>query len=453
MVHTEKKTRAMDMTSGSIAKLLIFFAVPLMVGNLFQLLYNTVDSLVVGNFVGREALAAVGSTTSVINTLVMFFNGTSVGAGVVISRYFGAKNDYRLHQAVETTIALTLLCGVILTGIGIKVTPFLLKFMDTPDDVLPSASVYLRIYFSGVSGLLMYNMGSAILRAVGDTKRPLLFLCFSSIMNMILDLIFVLVFHQGIAGVAYATIISQFLSAILILVVLTRSTENYRFVWKDLQVEKDILNQILVIGLPAGLQQSITSFSNVYVQSYINGFGSACMAGWSCYTKIDQLIMLPLQSMSQAATTFVGQNIGAGNLKRAKKGTNTALGIASLITFASASVLWLSASYLVRLFNQETEVVFYGVLFLRLCVFFTVFCCPNQIVSGSLRGVGDSKTPMFILLFSFVLFRQIYLYTITQITDSVYAVGLGYPVGWIVCSLLVEAYYLSGKWEKRVMMD
>lgn len=228
------------MTSGSITKLLIMFAVPLVIGNLFQQLYNTVDSLVVGNFVGSHALAAVGSTTSIINMIVMFFTGTSIGAGVVISRYYGAHDDEKLHIAVETTMAVTFICGIILTGLGIVVAPFMLKFMSTPEDVLPSASIYLKIYFSGVFGLLVYNMGSAILRAVGDTKRPLYFLCLSSVMNIGLDLLFVVGFGMAIEGVAYATIISQFVSAILVLIVLTRSKENYRLTWKDLRIDKKI---------------------------------------------------------------------------------------------------------------------------------------------------------------------------------------------------------------------
>ena len=332
MSHEHKKLKAVDMTSGSIVRHLIMFTIPLLFGNLFQQLYNTVDSLVVGNFVGSEALAAVGSTTSIVNMLVLFFNGVSIGAGVVISRYFGSHNDEKLHLAVETTIAVTFICGVILTGIGIYIAPFMLELMDTPDDVLPLSSEYLQIYFGGISGLLVYNMGSGILRSVGDTRRPLLFLGFSSIMNIILDLWFVISFHMGVAGVAWATIISQFASAALVLLVLTKSTENYRLVWKDLRIEKKILKQILMIGLPSGLQQSITAFSNAYVQSYINYFGSSCMAGWSCYTKIDQFVMLPMQSIGQAATTFVGQNLGARDVKRARKGTNVALGLSTIIS-------------------------------------------------------------------------------------------------------------------------
>ena len=418
------------MTSGSITKLLIMFAVPLVIGNLFQQLYNTVDSLVVGNFVGSHALAAVGSTTSIINMIVMFFTGTSIGAGVVISRYYGAHDDEKLHIAVETTMAVTFICGIILTGLGIVVAPFMLKFMSTPEDVLPSASIYLKIYFSGVFGLLVYNMGSAILRAVGDTKRPLYFLCLSSVMNIGLDLLFVVGFGMAIEGVAYATIISQFVSAILVLIVLTRSKENYRLTWKDLRIDKRIFRQILMIGLPTGFQQSLTSFSNVYVQSYINTFGSSCMAGWSSYSKIDQFVFLPMQSIGQASTTFMSQNLGSRNLPRAKKGTGVALRLASAHHLRQCRGSFpLCAAACRDLFNQEPDVVRYGTMFLRMNVFMLAFCCPNQVVAGAMRGAGDSRTPMLIMLFSFVLFRQIYLYIATSICNTAAVVGFGYPVG------------------------
>ena len=258
---------------------------------------------------------------------------------------------------------------------------------------------------------------------------------------------------MGVAGVAYATIISQFASAALVLLVLTKSTENYRLVWKDLSIDKGILKQILRIGLPSGLQQSLTAFSNAYVQSYINHFGSSCMAGWSCYTKIDQFVFLPMQSIGQAATTFVGQNLGAGDLKRAKKGTNVALGLATGISLVLAAILWLLAPQFVELFNRDEQVVVYGVLFLRLCLFFMVFCGPNQVISGALRGAGNAKIPMIVLLFSYVVFRQAYLFAATSIANVPSVVGFSYPAGWIVCSLILEIYYLSGRWEKHLDMN
>lgn len=441
----------MDMTSGSAVRLLIAFALPLLLGNLFQQLYNTVDVLVVGNFVGKEALAAVGSSTVIVNTLVLFFNGVSIGASVVIGQNYGAHDKKGLHLAIETTMAITFLCSVLFTAIGVGMVPFMLRFMSTPEDVLPSASIYLRIYFSGIAGLLIYNMGSGILRAVGDTKRPLYFLCFSSITNIILDLLFVLVFHLGIAGVAYATILSQFLSALLVLWFLSRSQDIYRLTWRDLRIEKPILKRILEIGLPAGIQSALTCFSNVFVQSYINSFGANCMAGWSCYTKIDQFLMLPLQSMGQSATTFVSQNIGAKNYTRAKNGTYSALAIALIIALSGASILWLSAPYIVALFNQDPSVIEHGVLFLRLCVFFMAFCCFNQVISGALRGAGKSKVPMVIMLYSFVLFRQIYLFIATRIYNHPTVVGFGYPAGWILCGTSLILYYRFSGWEKKMM--
>ena len=438
------------MTGGSISKLLIAFAIPLLMGNLFQQLYNTVDSLVVGNFVGKEALAAVGSTTPIINTLVMFFGGVAVGASVIISRYFGAHDDEKLHTAIETTMALTFVSSILCTVLGIYIAPALLRFMDTPEDVLPEAATYLKIYFAGVSGLLIYNMTSGILRAVCDTKRPLYFLILSSIMNIVLDLIFVIYFHMGIAGVAYATIISQFVSSILVLTILTRSTENYRFVWKDLCFNKKMLSQICKVGFPVGLQQAVTSFSNVYVQSYINSFGSSCMAGWSSYVKIDSFLMLPLQSMAQASTTFASQNIGAKNVKRVKDGTKTALLLSSAVIFVLAAILWIFAPQMTALFNQDPEVIYYGTLFLRLCVFAVVLCCPNQIYAGTLRGAGDAKNPMYIMLFSFVVFRQIYLYLVNRFAYSPYTIGFGYPAGWLLCTILMTVCYRFSGWEKKI---
>ena len=450
MSQKPAKSNTMDMTEGSIVKLLVAFSIPLLMGNIFQQLYNTVDSLVVGNFVGKEALAAVGSTGPVINTLITFFGGLSLGATVIISRFFGAHDDEKLHSAIETTMALTFISGIICTFLGIYAAPWLLRFMDTPEDVMPEASTYLRIYFAGVSGLLLYNIGSGILRAVGDTKRPLYFLILSSIMNIVLDLVFVIAFDMGIAGVAYATTISQFVSAILILILLTKSKENYRFVWKDLHINMLLVRQVCSIGMPAGLQQAITSFSNVYVQSYINGFGSGCMAGWSSYSKIDMFVMLPMMSIAQAITTFASQNIGANNLERAKKGTKTALIMSVGIAFTIAGLLWIFAPQFARLFSQEEDVAYYCVLFLRQNIFFFVTSAVTQVYSGTLRGAGNSKTPMILMLTSYVAFRQVYLFIVKKVCYTPSLVGFGYPAGWMLCALLTTLYYWFSGWDKKL---
>jgi putative MATE family efflux protein len=435
-------TTAKDMTSGSIVKQILFFSLPLMFGNIFQMLYNTVDSIVVGNYVSTQALAAVGSTNMIINMLVFFFNGFSVGAGVIISRFFGAKENDRLHKAIETTMAATFIFCVILTIVGILGVKPMLRFMATPEDVLEDATTYLTIFFMGFSGLLIYNMGSGILRAVGDTIRPLYFLILTSIMNIVLDLVFVKGLHFGIEGVAYATIISQFVSAFLILRLLIRTHDIYRLSLKDLGIDKEIVKLIFIVGLPAGIQQVITAFSNVFVQSYINYFGSACMAGWSSYNKLDSFIMLPMQSMAMAATTFVSQNIGAGKVKRAEEGTRTAVIMSLVTTGFIALMLYIFARPAIRMFSAEEAVIEFGALFIHTNVFFLMFNCINHTLAASLRGRGDSKGPMIIMLSTFVALRQIYLFTITHyVANTPKLVGFGYPVGWMSCCVVEVTYY------------
>ncbi|MCR5272685.1 MAG: MATE family efflux transporter [Lachnospiraceae bacterium] len=429
------------MTDGSIVKHLISFAVPLMIGNIFQLLYNTIDSIVVGHFVGKEALAAVGSTGTIINVLVMFFNGISIGAGVVISRYFGAKDNKNLHTSVETTMAMTFIFSVIFTLIGVLGVKPMLHFMSTPEDVFDAATIYLRIYFAGISGLLIYNMGSGILRAVGDTKRPLMFLILCSVLNTILDLVFVIFFKMGISGVGYATIISQFISAFLILVLLTKTDDIYKLVWKDLSLNMKIFKQILDVGLPTAIQSMITSFSNVFVQSYVNVFGSSIMAAWSCLNRVEQYIFFPIQSMSSAATTFVSQNIGAGKPKRADKGTWVSIGLIVGLTVITATVAFIFAEPATAVFTSDSEVIYYGALFTRLSAYFLILNSINHTLAGALRGRGNSKAPMVIMLIAFVAIRQIYLYIGTMLVDSVYIVGLAYPVGWTSCCIIELLYY------------
>ncbi len=435
------------MTDGPITTHLIAFSVPLLLGNIFQMLYNTVDSIVVGNFVGKEALAAISSTTMIVNIMIFFFNGFSIGGGVVIGQYLGARKMKELHRTVETTIAVTILFGIFFTFAGFLLVPFMLRLMQTPEDVFPQAKLYLEIYFSGALGLLIYNMGSGILRAVGDTKRPLYFLIFTSILNTVLDLVFVIVFKAGIAGAAIATIISQFISAIMVLVLLTRADDIYKLTWSDLRIDLPILKFIMQIGLPAGVQSMITSVSNVFVQSYINGFGSGCMAGWGAYNKLDSFIFLPINSLGQAATTFVSQNIGAARIDRANRGTVRALQMAVGVTFAIASVLVLFAPAATGLFTSDDEVIYYGSLFIRMNTFFLIFNAINHVLAGALRGRGESKIPMICMLSCFVVIRQIYLFIGSRIAYNPYVVGFGYPVGWMTCCAaeLICFYFIVRK--------
>lgn len=439
-----------DMTQGSISKLLFAFAVPLMLGNLFQQLYNTVDSLIVGNFVSKQALAAVGCTGPIINTLIGLFSGLAAGASVVISQYYGAKDEEKLGKAVHTTVMLTLVTCVVLTVVGVWATPLMLELMDTPSDVILEAELYLRIYFGGVSGLLLYNIGSGILRAVGDSTRPLYFLIFSAVMNTVLDLFFVAVLEQGIAGAAIATIISQFVSAILVMLLLLRSREPYRLELSRLRMHKGMLRRICNIGIPSSLQMGITAFSNIFVMGYINHFESSCMAGWTAYNKLDALAMLPMQSLSLALTTFVGQNLGAGDLKRAKSGPKYGLIMGFIVTLMILVPMMVFAPQLTALFNDDKEVIEFGTLFVRLCSPFYVAFVINQVYSGALRGAGDTKNTMYIMLFSFVAFRQLYLFIVSRLGATAGVIALGYPMGWMMCSALLLIYYYKGHWARKL---
>ena len=440
----------MDMTEGTIWKQLVLFALPLLAGNVFQQLYNTVDSIVVGNFVGADALGAVTSVAPAINTLVGLFMGMSSGASVVISQFFGARNNTQLRKSVHTSIVTTTLLAFVFMLVGYYMTPPMLRFMKTPDSITPLATTYLRIYFLGILGLMIYNMGSAILRAVGDSRRPLYFLILTSIMNVVLDLLFVIVFHLGVAGVAYATIISQFVSAILIMIVLFRSQECYSLRWNEMKIDQSMLGRIVYIGLPAGLQMAITSFSNVFVQSYINNFGAASTSGWGAYGRIDSFVILPMQSLALAATTFVGQNAGAGRVERIRTGIRTTLTLAIACTLAVCIPEFIIAPHVISLFSRDPQVMYYGALFIRLNCLFDVLCCMNQVHAGALRGMGDAKVPMFIMLGSFVVFRQIYLFIMSHLTGSIYPIALGYPAGWLVCSILMFLYFHYSHWDQKI---
>lgn len=437
---TEKST-ARDMTQGPILRQLVFFSFPLMLGNVFQLLYNMVDSIIVGNFVSKQALAAIGSTTVIVSMIVFFFSGFATGAGVVIGNNFGARNMDRLHDAVHTTVAATFIFSLLLTLLGTAAVRPMLVIMRTPEDVFRDAALYLRIYIGGISGLLIYNMGSGILRAVGDSIRPLGFLILTSVLNILLDLFFVIVLKLGIAGAAVATILSQFVSAALILLLLTRTRDIYRLDWKELHIDFPILKKIFSIGMPTALQAVITSFSNIFVQGYINAFGSDVMAGWSCYNKLDHFIFLPMQSMSVASTTFVSQNAGAGNERRSRRGTFLAILITCLVIGVTAAVLTFFAPAAVRMFSPDEAVIRYGAMFIRTNAFFLIFNGIAQVLAGALRGRGDSRGPMVIMLFNFVVVRQIYLYWVTHfVANTPHLVGFGYPVGWVLCCVMELIY-------------
>ena len=438
---TGKKSEV-DMTEGSISRHLISFAFPLLIGNIFQMLYNMVDTWVVGNFVNDAAFSAVGSVGPMINMLIGFFGGLASGAGVVISQYFGAGREDRVRDTVHTAITLTAILSVIFTAIGLFMIPYFLSFSNTPESVIPESTTYLTVYFAGITGLLFYNMGAGILRAVGDSTRPFLFLLVSAVINTVLDLWFVLGFDMGVAGVAYATIIAQGVSAILVIITLMRTRSCVRFSFRHLCLKWEMLKKIFRVGLPAAIQMAVTSFSNIFVQSYINNFGEACMGGWTAYGKIDQILLLPIQSLALASTTFLGQNLGKNNVDRARAGLRSALMISVGTSLVLMVPVMIFAPHLVAFLNDSPEVVEFGTLFLRWISPFYVLCCFNQIYAGGLRGAGNSRAPMIIMLSSFVVYRQIYLFVVANfVSNTIIPIMMAYPTGWMVASLLTWLYY------------
>jgi len=452
-ILTPKKGKDVDMTQGNIAKHIISFAIPLLLGNIFQQLYNMVDTWVVGNFVSNEAFSAVGSVGPIINMLIGFFMGLSSGAGVVISQYYGARRHEDVQKAVHTSIVMTLVIGVVFTGIGIAMTPFMLQLMKTPANVLPESTAYLTIYFSGLLGLMVYNIGSGILRAVGDSQRPFYFLVICAILNTVLDLLFVLVFRIGVQGVALATILSQAISAILVLITLLRTDECIKIRISSLRIHWDILKKIISVGIPAAIQMAITAFSNIFVQSYINYFGSDVMSGWTAYAKVDQVIFLPMQSIALASTTFVGQNLGSNQVERAKKGVGLSITIAVISTVIMMIPVLIFAGPIVGFFNSKPEVVEYGALLLHWITPFYVLCCFNQVYSGALRGAGDSRAPMVIMIGSFVVFRQIYLFIMSHICNEIIPIAMSYPAGWLLSSVLTTIYFYKVNLGKNRLVD
>ena len=438
---TRSERLEVDMTQGNISRHIITFALPLLLGNIFQQLYNMVDAWGVGNYVSKAAFSAVGSVGPISNTLIGFFSGLATGAGAVISQLYGAKDEDRVRSSVHTAMLMTLLLGVLFIGIGIALTPAMLKLMNTPSDAWADASTYLYVYFAGILGLMVYNMGSGILRAVGDSRRPFYFLLVCAGLNTVLDLYFVLRLHMGVEGVALATIIAQFISAALVVLVLLRSDSCVKLEFCRLKIHWDILKRIFMIGFPAGLQMAVTAFSNVFVQSYINFFGTDCMAGWAAFSKMDQFRMLPIQSLAMSATTFVAQNLGAAQAERAKRGTWTAVSISALCTAMISLPAYIFAPSVTAFFNSEPGVIRYGALIIRWIIPFGMLSCINQVLAGALRGAGNSRAPMIIILSSFVAVRQVYLFIMSRLCNQVVPIVLSYPAGWIICAILMLAYY------------
>ena len=453
------KKAEVNMTSGPIVPQIVNFAIPILLGMLFQQLYNTVDTWVVGNFVGKNSFSAVGTLAPVTNFVISFFTGFSTGASVIISHYFGANDRENVSKTTHTFVAATMIMCVVLTFLGIALIPLMLIILKSPAEVANEQSIYLTIYFGGITGLLLYNMGSAILRAVGDSRHPFLFLVVSAVLNIILDLVFVIVFKLGTAGVAYATILAQMVSGILVLVVLFRTDTSVKLNIKKLKLDGRILFKIFKVGLPSALQMSITSFSNVFVQSYINQFGADVMGGWSAYNKIDQVVFLPMMSIALATQTFVGQNLGSGEMQRARDGVRISLYMSLISTAVLIAIVVPTAKYIVKFFIESSEegVIYYGALFMTYLTLFYIFPCFNQIYGGALRGCGRPGIPMAAMLGSFVAFRQVYLFVMSRyISNTIMAIAMGYPAGWLLCSIIHTVAYkicfTDEKLQKRTLV-
>ena len=434
------------MTEGSIWKKILFFSIPLILGNLFQQLYNTVDSIIVGNYIGSEALAAVGSSGSLINLLIGFCIGASAGAGVVIAQFYGAQDKEGVRKAVHTTIAIAIAAGAILTIVGIVTTPLLLKAMGTPKEVFDQASIYLKVYFGGILFSVVYNMSAGILNAVGNSKRSLVYLIIAATSNIFLDLLFVVVFKMGIVGAAIATDISQLLSCIFIILFLVRSEDVYRVKLKDIRCYDNLLGKILKIGLPTGVQNIVISLSNVIVQSSVNSFGAVAMAGFAAYIKVDGFNILPVLSFSMAATTFVGQNVGAGRFDRVKKGMYVSVAMGIIYTVCTGILLLAFAPQVIGVFTQNGKVVEYGVYIMRFfCPFYWMLGILH-ILAGTIRGTGKTMQAMVVFLFSLCIFRVLWIWGAMSVSHKIGGVMLGYPLSWLVGLVMILIYVWKGNW-------
>lgn len=435
------------MTEGKISKKIIVFALPIFLGNLFQQLYNIVDSLVVGNVLGKEALAAVSSTGSLVFLIVGFINGVFVGASVIISRYFGAKNTKDLTVAVHNTIILGLIAGIIITIVGMGLSPVFLRFMGTPDDVFNNSVLYLRIYFAGGIAISMYNACMGIFQAVGDSRHPLYYLITAAILNTILDILLVAVFDFGIAGAAVATVISQFVSAVLGFTKLLKVDGVHRVTLSNIKINPAMSLRLIKMGLPTGVQNSVIAFANVIVQSNINKFGSVAMAGCGSYSKLEGFAFLPITSFSMALTTFIGQNLGAGQYERVKKGARFGILTGVLLAEIVGIILWIFAPILIRIFTGEPDVIAYGVKQMRTESLFYFLLALSHCLAGILRGAGKTNIPMIVMLISWCAIRITYITIMIRLIPDIRVIFWAYPLTWFISTVVFLIYYKKANWQ------
>jgi len=433
------------MTEGSVSAKIIGFAVPLLLGNLFQQLYNTVDSLIVGNFLGSEALAAVSTAGNLIFFMIGFVIGLSQGAGVVIAHYIGAKDSKTTEIAVHTTVALGLFCSVALTLAGVILAPQILILMGTPDTVLSQSIGYFRVYFAGGTCFVMYNIFVAILQAAGDSKHPLHYLIISSVINIVLDILFIRYLGSGVEGAALATVIAQGVSVVMCCIRLMKTEDDYKLVWSKVRFHKDTLVKIINYGLPSGFQNSIIGFANVVVQSHINYFGEMAMAGAGAYAKIEGFAFLPITSFTMALTTFVSQNIGAGKYDRVRKGsifgTICSVSIAELI----GVIIYIFAPTFLAAFDKTSAVINFGTERARICALFYFLLSFSHVMSSILRGAGHSVVPMIIMMVCWCIIRVSILMVSSLFVRDLNIVNSVYPITWALSSICFCIYFKISK--------
>lgn len=440
------ENKGTKLLEGSIWKGIVSFAIPIFLGNLFQQLYNTVDSLIVGKYLGSEALAAVTSSGSLIFLMVGFFNGIAMGAGVVISKYFGAKDYGNLKKVVHTDVAFGLVAGGLLTIIGMLLAPWMLQWMGTPAEVMPNSIAYFRTYFAGSIAFVMYNIVMGILQAVGDSKHPLYYLIFSSIVNVVLDLLFVGVFKWGVGSAALATVISQAVSALLCFIRLMRTQDVYQVHIREIRFHPQMLKQIISIGLPTGLQNSIIAIANVVVQSNINAFGVVAVAGSGVYSKIEGFVFLPITCFSMSLTTFIGQNLGAKQHDRAKKGARFGVICSILLAEVVGVIVYVAMPVLATLFDNNPDVVAIATLQARTESLFYFLLAFSHCISGILRGAGKSAVPMYVMLIAWCVIRIMYIIIAVRIVPMVQTIYWAYPLTWSISSVIFLIYYLKVDW-------
>lgn len=436
------------MLEGSITQPILLFFIPILLGSLFQQLYNTVDAIVVGNFVGKEALGAVGgSTGTVINLLVGFVVGLASGATVVIAQYYGNREEEGVKKGVYSSMFLAIVLGITLMILGIWLTPNILRLLNVPDSIMPYSVQYMRIYLLGMCPTLIYNNGSGILRAVGDSKRPLYFLVAACLTNIVLDILFVVVFGWGVAGVAIATALSQLLSCILTLHVLAKTTDIYSFHLSKLHFDSQTLYRIVEIGLPVGIQSCLYCVANLFIQSSVNSYGTDTVAAYTAFGKIDALFWNTSAALGQAVLTFCGQNFGAGKVDRVKKGIRVGCILYVVGAGAISVICYFGGEYLYHLFTQDAEVIRIGLALLQyLCPLWATFVFV-EILSSSIRACGDSLVPMILTALGVGAFRIIWI--LFYPSTSLYTTLLCYPISWVATSLLFLGYYLQGGWLKK----